>query len=301
MRFIKAVLPLLVAIAVLCALCSCNTDKEKKEKVKSPKDSFIIIHSSEPIDVQIAHTVASMLNGSGRSARTFESQLPKGEDEKAPKAIITVGRSVMSDASPDNGIPHIYCLTDGGGEIDSKKGISPTLDSAALADCAMVLLPEAENFSVISSKEGGSDVQSACDLLDRTGKNYTVESLDGRIYGEVLLSCLESDTDALILPAGAAGNKNASAAALPYIPESDVPVIAVGTGEPIKGALATFCIDSSAMSEALYSLVISEVYGTDATLPDSYYVLCINKERAAALDERAKKNVAELFCVVWVE
>jgi len=294
---------LIILITVSALLCSCKAENELKQPKKAQGDSFIILTGSDSLDRQIAATLSSYLIEKGHSTTLLELSLPSEKELKKATAVITVGRNVTAEITkmaPD--IPHVYCYTDGGGQADNKNtGIAPTVPPQSLADAAMVLLPAAEHFSVISSIEGGGDVQDACDLFDRMAKDYTVETLGGRIYGEVLLSCLESDTDALLLPAGALGNRNASAFALPYIPESEIPVIAVGMGEPIKGALATFCIDSEAISKALLSLTESEVYGHAPTLPDSYYVLCINKKRAATLDERAKKNITELYPVLWIE
>lgn len=302
MKNFKTIFVTLLAFIAVISVCSCEAQEKESEK-KIETDRFIILHSEMPQDRQIASSVASALINDGRSV-TLKEEISAEENEfEKFKAVITVGRSeTQAFLEKSTDVQHIYCITDGGVAPDTdKKGIAPTVESSGLADAAMILIPDAEDFSIVSGVEGASDVQDACDLLDRTGMGYTVESLEGRIYSEVLLSCLESDTDALLLPSGALGHKSSSAYTLPYIPESYVPVIAVGIGEPLRGALATFCIDSEIMSEALYSLINSEVYGNEAVYPDNYYVLCINKERAADIDERAKKNIAELFPVVWIE
>ncbi|MBQ3527843.1 MAG: hypothetical protein IJA52_04775 [Clostridia bacterium] len=287
------------------AICSCQSknEKTKEENTCQDPDRFLIIHSEMSQDRQIADDVASMLLKDGHEVELRENISEETVKMSNIKAVISVGRSeTVYLLGKDTKIPHLYCITDGGVAPDTdRKGIAPTIESASLADAAMILLPNAEDFSIISNAEGASDVQDACDLFDRTGMDYTVESLEGRIYGEVLLSCLESDTDALLLPPGSCGSKNSSAFSLPYIPESYVPVIAVGIEDPLNGALATFCIDPEPMAKALYSLINSEVYGYPVSVPESFYVLFINKARAVSLDERAKKNISELYNVIWIE
>ncbi len=306
MRRKKSMSLLALILSLICVFSSCGESPEKKREAKGEAGGFIIVTSFDGVDVSVGKAAALALTEGGYSVKLYslEESEPEKKDLERAEAVLTVGREVTKEyLKKELSAPLFYCIADGGGTVGGDaKGIAPTLSSSALGDAAMILLPDARSFTLLSGSEGGSDVKDCCDLFDMAGADYTVEALEGRIYGEVLLSALESDCDAVILPAGGLGSKSSGAAALPYIPESPVPVIAQGHGAPIKGAFATFCVDSPSLGASLAALALGALYGEEAEYPESYFRLCISESRAEGkVDERARKNISEFFEVLYVE
>lgn len=182
-----------------------------------------------------------------------------------------MGVICMGDLDYTGELPCVRC-TFSPAENDGEYTVSPFLTSKSLARAAVLLLPDAKRFSVISEAERAADVQDACDFLDMSAVDYTVETLDGRPYGEAVLAAAKKGCDAVILSSKSTGGISID------LSEYETAVIAVGEGEPVRGALGTFCINTEAVSEAAADAIIAVIEGREPEESfESFYSFCISE------------------------
>ena len=206
-----------------------------------------------------------------RQGYTANTQNAKEKPDDNHKCIISIGEKV--DLSSNHGdIPVVRCIPRGG--IASRDAdIYPFVGTKDIVRAAVLLLPSAQEFALISELNGAADVQDACDHLDLCGINYTVEVTDGRPLGDTVISAKEKGCDAVILPMHALDGINIEPLSISSA------IIAVGEGEAVRGALASFCIDVELLAEHTAALAVSKVK-KEAWSPDaeSYYVICVSEK-----------------------
>ena len=147
--------------------------------------------------------------------------------------------------------------------------LAPSISSGTMARAATLLLPKAQHFTVLSREAGGADVQAACDFFDLCGVDYRARTVE---VGEVAAVLSESGSDAVLLP-----STELSGRGIELFSEKSA-VFAVGEGEAVRGALATFCIDTERLARDTATLAASMVEGEKSPLhTESYYIMCLNR------------------------
>lgn len=290
----------MICFLVFCFFCSCDASKgnidintaERAEKRKS-----VLILSS---DCGVGKTI-SEYTGAILSERGYEIYFDRdGKNEF--DGVIAVGKEgvceVLESGDAD---PLVYCVwedfekTD---ELCGAVGIRACISSKDLAKVSLALLPNAGRFAVMSDTKGAIDVQDACDEFDRCNVDYRVEALsEGQPYGDAIIGAAKKGYSAVILPyfelsAGGIDIKSHSA---------ETAIIAVGEGEPVKGALATFCVDAQALSldtADLFETILSGVKSEG--IEDGYYKVCIS-ESVEKYFETDREEVGNLFPVTVTE
>lgn len=269
----KKITALLLAIFIIC-LGGCEEKKTKNINADQNGEYILIVTKKASLSEQTAHYISASLSRLGYSSLIkYEEQADKMKRDIL--GVILVGNAEY----PKKELPTVRCKT-APSNTTEKNTVSPCLSSKSLARAAVLLLPNAGHFTVISEAAGAADVQDACDLLDLCGVDYTVEALDGRAYGDAVISAAEKGCDGLILPSTVPGGLSIE------LSEYETAVVAVGEGEPVRGALASFCIDTEKLAEASAQLFVSLIEGKEIQpYTESYYKLCISKK------------LSERFCV----
>ncbi|MBQ4066329.1 MAG: hypothetical protein IJD22_01670 [Clostridia bacterium] len=199
-------------------------------------------------------------------------------------------------------VPMVYCIwedTEKACQLDGAVGVRAVLSSRDLAEASMMLLPRATRFAVMSAEEGAADVQDACDEFDRCGVDYRVEALSyGQPYGDAIISAAKKGYSAVILPYFelSAGGVDMGES------KGDTAIIAVGEGEPVKGALATFCVDAQALSSdtaRLFERFLSGD-GEARSIEGRYYRLCVSESVKECFDADVE-GAGERFSVTVTE
>ncbi|MBQ4066157.1 MAG: hypothetical protein IJD22_00805 [Clostridia bacterium] len=284
----KRIVALVLAVLAVL-LCGCREKKEERT-ARELSHRVQIVTERGGIEEQTAALVGEMLMAKGYEVSIClagEGDMKK--EEKGFCATVAVGCSVKEAEGA-----YLECSFDIT-EKGSETLVAPGLSSGRMARAALLLMPEAESFSIISEKAGGADVQDACDVLDMSGVSYTVETVEGKPYGDAVAKAAEGSCDALILPS----EKLWSAAA--DLSEYETAIIAVGSGEPLRGALASFCIDGEKMAYEVASRVTALVEGEEAEpLRGGCYVLCVNLSIARELGADVEA-ASEDFSVVITE
>ena len=289
-KFFKIIICFVLFIFLLAGLSSCRDEDEGRMKKSPEKRDFLIITEAGGMEEQTASYIAGILAEMGYTYETVY------DGERFDESLFCC--AVISGEGDGGGFS-VPVVTVGfsPAEGDDRCSVFPVITPRELARAAVLLFPEAEDYTVISSDDGARDVQDACDLLDVSGVSYTVEALEERPYGNAVLSAAEKGCDVLILPSG--DNGGAGIDLSPY----GTAVVTVGRGEPVRGAAASFCIDTEAMARAAAELGVSLVEGEEAEVGcESFYSLCISEGTLSELEARADiEAVSEDFKVVLVE
>lgn len=280
MRF-KTLRLFLSVLLILSQLYGCGGNEESTETDRAAdtegakKEDFYIVSDADTLEKQTAEYIAVYLGGMGYTCRVGEY----GEIQKEKggcRPVIAVGKDSVLSVEALSESEKICCVPD---LTVAKEGVvSPSLTSGSLVRAAVLLFSGAESFTVLSCEEGAADVQDACDYLDRSGVNYTVCSLEGSVYGDAVLSAVKKGCDVLIVPFGdITPMKN-------ELKKYGTAVVAVGEGEPVGGAVATFCIDTERLSRYTARLAVSRLTGEDEPPLESFYKICIDTEAAKDFD-----------------
>lgn len=281
---------LLFIISLSFLLSGCEEKGKVQKKQEIERTDYLIITKEGGIEEHTAKYAAAELSERGFTWKLlYEGQ---SFDNISCKGIILSGCDVQTEYD----VPLVVMRFDADGHSEGNV-ISPAVSPDSIARAAVLLFPEAEHYALISSAEGAADVQDACDCLDMCGVNYTVEALDGRAYGDAVFSAAKKGCDVLILPSGDEGGSGIDLA------QYGTAVVAVGKGEPVRGAAASFCIDTEKMAKAASELCISLSEGKDLRQKEeSYYALCISESALESLPLTADMEaVSEDFKVVLVE
>lgn len=275
---------ILFFLAALISLFLLGCEKEKAEDgPKAVSAEFLIVTAEGGIEEQTAKMVGAHLEEKGYSyALTTETphSLPEGTE-----CAVFVG--VESEGED---LPSVRCsfkMNDSG-----KNTLAPALSSGTMARAATLLLPSAQHFTVLSHEAGGADVQAACDHFDLCGVDYRAEALES---GDLATALENSVSDALLLPSFEVSGRGVE------LFFEGCAAFAVGEGEAVRGALATFCIDTESLARDTAHLAISQVTGEEVAIrTESYYILCLDR----ALCEKYSADVpavSEDFKVVLVD
>lgn len=288
-------------MAVLCVFSSCdgemqdNTEKRTVQRKKTKKTVYV---SSG--DGGVGKTVSEYI-GAELSEMGYEVFF-ESEGNSVFDGVVAVGKEgVLEALENQRSDAFVYCIWEEFEKTDAlsrKVGIRAGVSSKDLAKASMALLPKADRFAVMSDTKGALDVQDACDEFDRCGVDYRVEALsDGQPYGDAIINAAKKGYSAVLLPYFelSAGGIDVGDS------KGETAIIAVGEGEPIKGALATFCIDAQALScdtAELFEKVLSgeETDGIDG----GYYRLCIS-ESTEDYFETDREGAQKLFPVSVTE
>ncbi|MBR6676293.1 MAG: hypothetical protein IKL24_03070 [Clostridia bacterium] len=210
----------------------------------------------------MARNISSILSDFGANAGiTYEYH---GSDADC---VVFIGCEIPKSID----IPFVYCsatLTDPDTAAD-KGEVVPYLSSGRMARAAMLLLPDATHFFILSRADGAVDVQSACDIFDASGVDYTVEVLGERTVRDAVISFSKKGADGIIVPFCSPDLDGISLA------ESGTGLITVGENSIVNGSLATFCPDTEALSYLAASKVLDTVYerADELKLPDTVKLL----------------------------
>lgn len=277
---------LFIAAMLFLFLVGCDGEREgQSPQEKRELSDFLIVTQSGGIEEGTAKMIKSELENEGYTSDLTTKTEKK--DIKRAKFVIFVGVE-----SCDTGGPWVCCSFDTEGEA-LENTLAPCLSSGAMARAATLLLPDARHFTVLSEKEGGRDVQDACDVFDLCGIDYRAERVESGGLAQCIATVDECGSDAVLIP-----SRRISSLA---VYSNDCPVFAAGEGEPVRGAFATFCVDTELLARDTARLAISRVTGEDISLrTDSYYILCIDR----ALCEKYNADIAaasEDFKVLLVD
>ena len=278
----KKYLSFFLAVLLLLSLAGCEREKVSKKR-KAEAEDFLIVTVEGGIEEQTAKMVGANLEEGGYSyALTKETPkiLPEGT-----KCAIYVG--VESERATVASVRCSFKTNDSG-----ENTLSPSLSSGTMARAATLLLPSAQHFTVLSREAGGADVQDACDYLDLCGVDYRAETLGEGALAEIMK---RSASDAVLLPSAELSGRGVE------LFFEGCAAFAVGEGEAVRGALATFCIDTESLARDTALLAISQVTGEEVAIrTESYYILCLDR----ALCEKYSADVpavSEDFKVVLVD
>ncbi|MBQ8915025.1 MAG: hypothetical protein IJ046_02475 [Clostridia bacterium] len=291
---IKGIIIFALLAAVMLSVCGCRADAgedgAREGKQEEEERYFYICVSGGALERQVAEYIEASLRAEGYTAVLGEGAVNDG----GIVALIAVGRDAVTLARESASVPVVLC--DPSGSLWGEDILAPGMSSGGLARAARLLLPAAESFAVITETEGGQDVQDACDHLDLCGVDYTVETLDGRTYGDAVISAAKKGCDVLLLPFGdvyAGGGIDLSG--------YGTAVISVGEGEPVRGCLATFCVDTEGLARFAAARAVDIAEGRECEEHmKSFYTLCISESLSKRffVDIEA---VREDFSVVLVE
>lgn len=219
----------------------CGEERDSAEEPTAGEASrprvAIVLQEGEAFS-SLADRIAYHLEKKGLDAFTYFGEEDIGDEADA---VIFVDEKYRENDSSAG----IFCysrVTDPRA-AEMEGAVCPYLSSGSIARAAMLLLPNAQHFFIISRAEGAADVQAACDIFDAAGVDYTVELLGDRSAGEAVLSSAKRGADAVILPffAPDAGAMSPS--------ELGTGLITVGLDGAVEGALATFCPDIEAIAK----------------------------------------------------
>lgn len=289
MKKLSNLLAALILFLIIFTGCTEDKTAYKNESHEKSKD-FLILWEGNGLEKQTAYLIETELCRMGYTAVTKKA---KDKAVSNPKCIITVGENAESLSKSSN-IPTISCIPEGG--IASRKAdVYPYMGTKDMARAAVLLLPSAEEFALISEENGAADVQDACDYFDMGGIDYTVEITDGRSLGDTVLSATDKGCDAVILPMHALEGLNVEPLS------NSCAIIAIGEGEAVRGSLASFCIDVELLSRHTAALAVSKIENKEwIQKSESYYIVCISEKESKnhSIDPEALK---ENFKVVSVE
>ncbi len=284
----KRYISFLVAVLLSLFLLGCENEEKAPQKERSKKADFLIVTLEGGIEAQTAKMVAAHLESMGYSS-VLETGIPKKLPEGLKgAAFVGVDSGELSD------VTSVGCDFDMKSRGDEDM-LSPYLSSGSMARAATLLLPEAEHFTVFSGEQGAADVQDACDVFDLCGVDYRAETLEMGEFTRLVSVSEKWGSDALLLPSAELSGRGVE------LFGGDCAVFAVGEGEPVKGALASFCIDTENLARDTARLLVSRATGEEALLHrESYYILCLDR----ALCEKYGADitaVSEDFRVIVVD
>ena len=282
---------LFIAAMLVFFLLGCDGEKTVREVGKEKKTEsfdFLIVTQEGGIEEQTAKMVAEELENMGYTSKLTTRTDKK--DEKEVKCVIFVG----VDKATNTEVPSARCSFEINGETDEST-LSPCISSGTMARAATLLLPKAKHFTVFFEEEGGRDVQEACDVFDLCGVDYRAERVEMGEFSQCFSMPAKWGSDAVLLPSSRLSGEGVE------IYAQDCAVFAVGEGETVRGALATFCIDTESLATDTARLAISKLTKKDPSLrSENYYILCLNR----TLCERYEADVtavSEDFSVIMVD
>ncbi len=302
---LRVITLVLFFITAFFALSSCEGDDiyERGEKAKTESEevypSVLIASGDCGVGKTVSEYIEAYLSNRGINVyRERESISLEGDLD----GVIAVGKEgVLQVLEKEYDGPLVYCIWEDfkkASELEGAVGIRAGLSSKDLAATSMALLPKAYRFAIMSIEEGALDVQDACDEFDKRGVDYTVEALSmGQPYGDAIISAANKGYSAMILPyfelcAGGIDRESHS---------DETAIIAVGEGEPVKGALGTFCVDAQLLSMDTAKLFEKLLSGDGAeSIEGGYYNLCIS-ESVEKYFETDREGAGEFFPVIITE
>lgn len=278
----KKYLSFFLAVLLLLSLAGCDGETVSKKR-KAEAEDFLIVTVEGGIEEQTAKMVGEHLESMGYSW-ALDKKMPKDLPKKVLGVVFVGFESCEAD------VPYVRCSF--GMNDSGENTLSPSLSSGTMARAATLLLPSAQHFTVLSRETGGADVQDACDYLDLCGVDYRAETLGEGALAEIMK---RSASDAVLLPSAELSGRGVE------LFFEGCAAFAVGEGEAVRGALATFCIDTESLARDTAILAISQVTGEEIAIrTESYYILCLDR----ALCEKYSADVpavSEDFKVVLVD
>ena len=283
---IKGAFLMLICFLMIFAFSSCNkgeSDLREREMTEdttsAEKSSVLILGNDFGIDKALSEYIEASLLEEGIEVYREGDVSEKGEVD----LVLGVGREgVLACLEIEVESPVVYCTWEGSfpdtGEYETA-GIKAHLSSRDIILTSLSLLPSAESIAIISSEEGASKVQDGCDALDVMGFDYTVEALSaGQPYGDAAITAAKKGYSIVILPCF-----DLSAGGIDLGEEKkDTAVISVGEGEPVKGALATFCLDVQRLSMDAAKICRDILQTGEAeSIEGGYYKICISESISA--------------------
>lgn len=289
------------AVIMLCVFSSCGKEaaKDEQKSIGQRRETGKAVYVAGG-DSGVGRTVSEYV-GAYLSEKGYEVFFER-EAGVVFDGVIAVGEDgVLKALENEQEGAFVYCIWEEFEKweaLSQNIGIRASVSSKELAKASMALLPEADRFAVMSDTKGALDVQDACDEFDRCGVDYRVEALSfGQPYGDAIINAAKKGYSAVLLP-----YFELSAGGID-IGESEVEtaIIAVGEGEPVKGALATFCVDAQALAHDTAELFVKVLSGeaTDG-IDGGYYMLCIS-ESVEKYFETDREGVEMLFPVTVTE
>lgn len=255
-----------VAVLFSFFLWGCEEDGKAAEKRETEMADFLIATIDGGIEEQTAKMIGAELENMGYSW-ILETEMPK----TAPKDI--KGAIFVGVDGAEWDVPTVTCSLKM--NTATENTLSPCLSSGRIARAATLLLPDAGHFTVFFDEGRGSDVQDACDFFDLCGIDYMARALELGEFAKCLAEVKVSGSDAVILPSAELSGKGIE------IYGTDCPVFAVGEGETVKGAVATFCIDTEALARDSAKNMVSLIKGEEPSADvGGYYILCISRTLA---------------------
>ena len=249
-----------VILFILLSLFLLGCEKEREVRTVSEPSDFLIVTQDGGIEEQTAKMVGVALEDMGYSY-FLKKEMPRALPEGTLGVVFVGADSEATD------LPFVRCsfrMND-----SAENTLSPSISSGTMARAATLLLPSAQHFTVLSREAGGADVQDACDFFDLCGVDYRARTLE---VGEVAAVLSESGSDAVLLP-----SIELSGRGIELFSEGCA-VFAVGEGEAVRGALATFCIDTERLARDTATLAVSAITGEESPLhTESYYILCLDR------------------------
>lgn len=282
----KRYIVIIAALFLSLFFCGCESGEKGAETRDAGDADFLIVTMDGGIEEETAKMVGAELESMGYSW-DMETKMPRSAPEKV-KGAVFVG---VDCAEWD--VPSVRC--DFKMNVEAENTLSPCLSSGKIARAATLLLPDAEHFTVFFGEKGASDVQDACDFFDLCGIDYRARALESGEFAECLAEAQSSGSDAVILPSAKLSGSGIE------IFGGDCPVLAVGEGETVKGAVATFCIDTEILARDTAKSMVSLINGEEPTLDTcGYYILCISRTLAEKYGADVTA-VSEDFRVVVVD
>ena len=255
----KEYISIFLAVCLTLFLFGCEEKDGETERVSEAAD-FLIVTMEGGIEEQTAKMVGANLEAMGYSWKQ-ENQMPKTIPEKT-EGVVFVGVD-----SEEADVPLVRCsfqMNDSG-----ENTVAPSLSSGSMARAATLLLPKAQHFTVLFGDAGAADVQDACDFFDLCGVDYRAEALES---GGLYAALEKSVSDVILLP-----SRELSGRGIELFSEGCA-IFAVGEGEAVRGAIATFSIDTEKLARDTAILAVSQATGEKAILhSESYYILCLDR------------------------
>ena len=285
---IKRLLVIILSVVVLL-LFGCrerDVPKAASEEVREIKGTVWIIceNSVEAISATQYISAAFLKNGYESVVREYYDDIPP---VKNVDGVVFVGDCYATGYD----VPTVRCFLDNQKDAVGENVICPRLLSGSIARAGVLLLPAARSFCVISDRSGAMDVQDACDVLDMSGVDYRVEVPDRGEVWTVMETSVKDGCDVILIPyvdpVGATLDMSSYGAA----------VIGIGDSEPVKGALASFCVDTERLCSDAAELCVCIMEEREFEgFGDSYYTLCVSEREAKRLSADIQ-GVSEDFFV----